>query len=60
MVLRAAQRVVSVEGFDDMLDQTRDRIDEIEGMPSLFITASTSIGKNIHADAWQYRSSSTI
>lgn len=30
-MLRAAQRVVSVEGFDAMLDQTRDRVDEIEG-----------------------------
>ena len=31
MLLRAAQRTVAEEGFDDMLDQTRDRVDEIEG-----------------------------
>jgi len=33
MLLRAAQRTVAEEGFDDMLDQTRDRVDEIEGAP---------------------------
>lgn len=32
MILRAAQQVVAEEGFDDMLDQTRDRVDEIEGL----------------------------
>jgi hypothetical protein len=31
VILRAAQQVVAEEGFDDMLDQTRDRVDEIEG-----------------------------
>lgn len=31
MLLRAARQVVEEEGFDDMLDQTRDRVDEIEG-----------------------------
>lgn len=31
MLLRAAREVVEEEGFDDMLDQTRDRVDEIEG-----------------------------
>jgi hypothetical protein len=30
--LRAVQRVVEEKGFDMMLDQTRDRIDEIEGL----------------------------
>jgi hypothetical protein len=32
MMLRAAQRVVAIEEFDSMLDQTRDRVDEIEGL----------------------------
>lgn len=32
IILRAAQEVVSQPGFDDMLDETRDRVDEIEGM----------------------------
>lgn len=32
IILRAAQEVVSQDGFDDMLDETRDRVDEIEGM----------------------------
>jgi hypothetical protein len=31
-MLRAAQRVVALEEFDSMLDQTRDRVDEIEGL----------------------------
>lgn len=31
MILRAAQDVVSNPDFDSMLDQTRDRVDEIEG-----------------------------
>ena len=31
LILRAAQRVVSEPGFDEMLDQTRDRVDAIEG-----------------------------
>jgi hypothetical protein len=31
-MLRAAQRVVAIEEFDSMLDQTRDRVDEIEGL----------------------------
>lgn len=31
MILRAAQEVVSEPDFDSMLDQTRDRVDEIEG-----------------------------
>lgn len=31
IILRAAQEVVSQAGFDDMLDETRDRVDEIEG-----------------------------
>ena len=31
-MLRAAQRVVAIEDFDSMLDQTRDRVDEIEGL----------------------------
>ncbi|KAK4683814.1 hypothetical protein P7C73_g6405, partial [Tremellales sp. Uapishka_1] len=32
MLLRAAQEVISREGFDKDLDQTRDRVDEIEGL----------------------------
>ncbi|KAL1411457.1 hypothetical protein Q8F55_002413 [Vanrija albida] len=32
LILRAAQQVVAEEGFDSMLDQTRDRVDEIEGL----------------------------
>ncbi|KAL7421906.1 hypothetical protein Q5752_003678 [Cryptotrichosporon argae] len=32
LLLRAAQEVVAQENFDAMLDQTRDRIDEIEGL----------------------------
>jgi len=32
MTLRAAQQVVALEEFDSMLDQTRDRVDEIEGL----------------------------
>ena len=35
-MLRAAQRVVAVEGFDEMLDQTRDRVDEIEGQSPFY------------------------
>lgn len=31
LLLRASQRVIAEEGFDEMLDQTRDRVDEIEG-----------------------------
>jgi hypothetical protein len=31
-MLRAAQRVVAIDEFDAMLDQTRDRVDEIEGL----------------------------
>lgn len=31
LLLRAAQRTVAQEEFDDMLDTTRDRVDEIEG-----------------------------
>ncbi|WOO81138.1 uncharacterized protein LOC62_03G004670 [Vanrija pseudolonga] len=30
LILRAAQQVVAEEDFDSMLDQTRDRVDEIE------------------------------
>ncbi|RSH88872.1 hypothetical protein EHS25_002534 [Saitozyma podzolica] len=32
LLLRAAQQVVAEEDFDDMLDQTRDRVDQIEGL----------------------------
>ncbi|CAK9781101.1 hypothetical protein CC85DRAFT_282535 [Cutaneotrichosporon oleaginosum] len=32
MILRAAQQVTEDPDFDDMLDQTRDRVDEIEGL----------------------------
>lgn len=32
LLLRAAQQVVAEEEFDDMLDQTRDRVDQIEGL----------------------------
>ncbi|WWD17146.1 hypothetical protein CI109_101583 [Kwoniella shandongensis] len=32
LLLRAAQEVVAEEGFDDALDITRDRIDQIEGL----------------------------
>ncbi|TFK73999.1 hypothetical protein BDN72DRAFT_760579 [Pluteus cervinus] len=32
LILRSAQEVVSQEGFDDMLDGVRNRIDEIEGL----------------------------
>lgn len=55
MVLRAAQRVVSVEGFDDMLDQTRDRVDEIEGMSSSLraLFPQHFVKSKVHyADAW--------
>jgi hypothetical protein len=31
LILRAAQRVIQEEGFDEALDVTRDRIDQIEG-----------------------------
>lgn len=31
MILRASQEVVAQEEFDDMLDTTRDRVDQIEG-----------------------------
>jgi hypothetical protein len=31
MILRAAQQVTEDPDFDEMLDQTRDRVDEIEG-----------------------------
>ena len=29
---RAAKEVVEEEGFDDLLEETMDRVDEIEGM----------------------------
>ncbi|WVQ82082.1 hypothetical protein IAT38_004210 [Cryptococcus sp. DSM 104549] len=32
LLLRAAQQVVAVDGFDDALDETRDRVDQIEGL----------------------------
>nr|ODO01229.1 hypothetical protein L204_01957 [Cryptococcus depauperatus CBS 7855] len=32
LLLRAAQQVIAEEGFDDALDETRDRIDQIEGL----------------------------
>ncbi|BEI93296.1 uncharacterized protein CcaverHIS019_0509240 [Cutaneotrichosporon cavernicola] len=32
MILRAAQQVTEDPDFDEMLDQTRDRVDEIEGL----------------------------
>ncbi|KZV97832.1 hypothetical protein EXIGLDRAFT_607590 [Exidia glandulosa HHB12029] len=32
LILHAARSVVEVDGFDDMLDNVRDRIDEIEGL----------------------------
>lgn len=32
LLLRAAQQVISEEGFDEALDQTRERVDEIEGL----------------------------
>ncbi|WVR09790.1 hypothetical protein IAU60_006866 [Kwoniella sp. DSM 27419] len=32
LLLRAAQQVVSEDGFDDDLDETRDRVDQIEGL----------------------------
>lgn len=32
LTLRAAQRICAQEGFDEALDTTRDRIDQIEGM----------------------------
>jgi len=35
MILRAAQQVVAQEEFDDMLDTTRDRVDQIEGASSV-------------------------
>jgi hypothetical protein len=31
MIVRAAQEVVAQDEFDDMLDTTRDRVDQIEG-----------------------------
>lgn len=36
LLLRAAQQVVAGDGFDDALDQTRDRVDQIEGTPLRF------------------------
>ncbi|OCF32981.1 hypothetical protein I317_04303 [Kwoniella heveanensis CBS 569] len=32
LLLRAAQQVVAEDGFDDDLDETRDRVDQIEGL----------------------------
>ncbi|OXH00438.1 hypothetical protein C369_07248, partial [Cryptococcus neoformans A5-35-17] len=32
LLLRAAQQVIAVEGFDKDLDTTRDRVDQIEGL----------------------------
>lgn len=32
LILNAAKEVVAEEGFDDQLDATRARIDEIEGL----------------------------
>jgi hypothetical protein len=34
---QAGKLVVEEEGFDDLLDETRDRVDEIEGTVSRFI-----------------------
>jgi hypothetical protein len=39
LLLRAAQQVVAEEGFDDALDQTRARVDEIEGELALLFAA---------------------
>lgn len=40
LTLRAAQRICAQEGFDENLDTTRDRIDQIEG-------ASSSVNHNL-------------
>jgi hypothetical protein len=32
LTLRAAQRLCAEEGFDEALDETRDRVDQIEGL----------------------------
>jgi hypothetical protein len=32
LVLRAAREVVEADGFDDLLNNVRDRIDEIESL----------------------------
>ena len=32
LILRAAREVVEEEGFDEVLDNVRDRIDEIESL----------------------------
>ncbi|ORX37880.1 hypothetical protein BD324DRAFT_623651 [Kockovaella imperatae] len=32
LMLRAVERAIAEEGFDDLLDQTRARVDEIEGL----------------------------
>lgn len=32
LVLQAAREVVEEEGFDDLLDSVRDRVDEIESL----------------------------
>lgn len=34
LTLRAAQRICAEEGFDEALDTTRDRVDQIEGESS--------------------------
>ena len=32
LILHAAEEVVSEEGFDELLDNVRDRVDEIESL----------------------------
>lgn len=49
IILRAAQDVVSRPGFDEMLDETRDRVDEIEGESYLARGVSQSRWSNEEA-----------
>lgn len=48
LILQAAQEVVEEEGFDELLQSVRDRIDEIE---SLHRTAEVTVSRAQHSIA---------
>jgi hypothetical protein len=46
LLLNAAKEVVEEEGFDDMLDEVRARVDEIEGKFKLLLTLIPLLADN--------------
>ena len=49
LILHAAEEVVAEEGFDDLLDGVRDRVDEIE---SLHRTRELTVGRPSNFQTW--------